>query len=335
MPTVNSGYGAISPRVAAYAAKELLKRGLPYLVFEKFGQAKTQPSNSTKTQVFRRYTALPVLTTGMSEGVTPVGQTLAKTDITANLVQYGDIITVSDVIMDTHEDSVLNECIELLGEQAAQTVEAMRFGVLKANANPVYANGVGRSAVNTTFTLPLQRAAVRNLKRNNARPITSIVRSTPSFNTDNVAPGYVCVCHPDLEGVIRNLTGFTPAEKYGSITPWENEIGKIDDVRYLTTTVCAAYTLDADKGGLTGGTMAPNATTPANCAVYPMIFLGRDAYGIVALKGQYAVTPMVANATPSDSDPLAQRTTVGWKTMQTCVILNDKFMTIVEVAAPN
>jgi N4-gp56 family major capsid protein len=329
-----TAYGDITPRTAAYAAKELLKRGLPYLVFEKFGQAKTQPSNSTTVQKFRRYTALPLATTGLTEGVTPVGQTLAKTDITATLAQYGDKITVSDVILDTHEDPVLNESITLLGEQAAQTIEAMRFGVLKANVNPIFANGTTRSAVNTAFTLALQRTAVRNLKRNNARPITTIVRSTPSFGTENVAPGYVCVCHPDLEGGIRGLTGFTPAEKYGTITPWENEIGKIDDVRYLTSTICAAYTADADKGG-TVGLMVPNATTPANAAVYPMVFLGRDAYGIVALKGQYAVTPMVVNPTPSDSDPLAQRGHVSWKSMQTCVILNDKFMTIVETAALN
>lgn len=329
-----TAYGNISPRTAAYAAKELLKRGLPYLVFEKFGQAKTQPSQSSTVQKFRRYTALPLATTPLTEGTTPIGQVLAAADVTATLVQYGDKITVSDVIMDTHEDAVLNESIELLGEQAAQTIEAMRFGVLKANINPIFSNGASRSAVNTPFSLATQRAAVRNLKRQNARPITSIVRSTPSFGTDNVAPGYVCICHPDLEAGIRGLVGFTPAEKYGSITPWENELGKIDDVRYLTTTVCAAYATDATKGGLVG-LMIPNAITPANAAVYPMIFLGRDAYGIVALKGQYAVTPMVANATPSDSDPLAQRTTVAWKTMQTCVILNDLFMTVAEVAVTN
>ena len=32
-----TNYGDISPRTAAYAEKELLKRGLPYLVLEKFG----------------------------------------------------------------------------------------------------------------------------------------------------------------------------------------------------------------------------------------------------------------------------------------------------------
>jgi hypothetical protein len=47
------------PRTAAYAAKELLKRGLPFLVIEKFGQAKSLPANNSKTIKFRRYSALP------------------------------------------------------------------------------------------------------------------------------------------------------------------------------------------------------------------------------------------------------------------------------------
>jgi len=33
-----TSFGDISPRTAAYAEKELLKRGIPYLVLEKFGQ---------------------------------------------------------------------------------------------------------------------------------------------------------------------------------------------------------------------------------------------------------------------------------------------------------
>lgn len=319
-------FGDITPRTAAYAAKEMLKRGLPYLVFEKFGQAKTLPANSSKVMTFRRYTALPLATTPLTEGVTPAGQVLAKTDVTANLVQYGDKVTITDVIMDTHEDPVLNESIELLGEQAAQTIEAMRFGVLKANANLIFANGATRAAVNTTFDVSMQRKAVRALKRQNARQITTIVRSTPSFGTENVAPGFVCITHPDMETAIRAQAGFTPAEKYGSITPWENELGKIDDVRYLTTTVCEPYA----NGGGVKGTMLSTSGTSAD--VYPMIYLGKDAYGIVALKGQYAVTPMVSNPKPSDSDPLAQRGHAAWKTMQTAVILNPLWMATVEAA---
>jgi N4-gp56 family major capsid protein len=75
------------------------------------------------------------------------------------------------------------------------------------------------------------------------------------------------------------------------------------------------------------------STTGTSADVYPVLFLGRDAYGIVALKGMFALTPMVVNPKPSDSDPLAQRGHVSWKSMQTAVILQDAWMVRLEVAA--
>lgn len=316
----STAYGDISPRTAAFAAKELLTRGQPYLVLEKFGQAKALPANNSKVMKFRRYNALPNTPKVLTEGVTPTSTQLTYTDVTATLSQMGEVVEISDVILDTHEDPVLNETVGLLGEQAAQMVEKMRFGVVKAGTNVMYGNGAARNAVNTAITIDVQRRAVRALKRQNARQITSIVRSTPSFGTENVAPGYVGLVHPDLERDIRALPGFTPAEKYGTITPWENELGKIDDVRYVTSTIFEPW---ADAGGAKG-TMLSTGGTSAD--VYPVLYVGKDAYGIIALKGAYAVTPLVVNPKPSDSDPLAQRGKAGFKTMQTAVINNQSYM---------
>jgi N4-gp56 family major capsid protein len=320
-------FGDISPRVAAYAEKELLKRGQPYLVLEKFGQAKALPANNSKVMKFRRYEALDSTPTTLTEGVTPSSTILTATDVTATLQQYGGLTTITDVVMDTHQDPVLNEAVNVLGEQAAQMIEKMRFGVLKAGTNVLYANGATRNAVNSILTIDLQRRAVRTLKRQNARQITSIVRSTPAFGTENVAPSFVGLVHPDLERDIRNISGFTPAEKYGTITPWENEIGKIDDVRYVSSTIFEAF---PDAGGAKGSMLSTSGTS---ADVYPILYVAKDAYGIVALKGAFALTPMVVNPTPSASDPLAQRGYAGWKAMQTAVILNDAWMVRAEVAA--
>lgn len=322
-----TAYGDISPRTAAYAEKELLKRGIPYLVLEKFGQAKPLPEGKSKVIKFRRYTALPNTPVALTEGVTPTGQTLAATDITATLTQYGDKITITDVILDTHEDPVLNESVGLLGEQAAQMIEKMRYGVLKAGTSVQYANGAARNAVNTPVSLTVQRRCTRALKRQNGRPITSVVRSTPAFGTEAVAPAYVGLIHPDCEADVRNLVGFVPVEKYGTLTPYENEIGKCEDVRYLSSTIFEPW---VDAGGDKGAMLS---TTGTKADVYPILYLARDAYGIVALKGMWAVTPMVVNPKPTDSDPLAQRGHCGWKAMQTSVILNDSWMIRAEVAA--
>ena len=322
-----TSFGDISPRTAAYAAKELLRRGQPYLVLEKFGQSKVQDANTGLIQKFRRYEALPTTPKVLQEGVTPASTKLTHTDVTATLTQMGDVVTLTDIILDTHEDKVLMETMGLLGEQSAQMVERMRFGILKAGTNVLYANGASRAAVNTPISVALQRRAVKALKRQNASQITTIVRSTPAYGTESVAPAFVALIHPDLEADVRNLPGFTPAEKYGSISPWENELGKLDDVRYVTSTIFESF---ADAGGAKG---AMQSTTGTNADVYPILLLGRDAYGIVAHKGAFAVTPTVVNPKPSDSDPLGQRGHAGWKTLQTAVILNDFFMCKLEVAA--
>lgn len=322
-----TAYGDISPRTAAYAQKEFLKRGLPFLILEKFGQGRPVPENNSKVTKFRRYEALSPAINTLGEGVTPAAKQLTVTDVTATLVQYGDLITTTDVIMDTHEDNVLKEAVDVLGEQAAIMIETVRYNVLKAGTNVQYANGAVRTAVNTALTTAMQRKVTRTLKRQNARQITTVIRSTPSYGTANVAASFIGLVHPDLESDIRGMTGFTPAEQYGTLVPYENEIGKIEDVRYLTSTVFVPF---ADGGGAKGLMIS---TTGTSADVYPILYLARDAYGIVPLKGMTAITPTVVNPKPSDSDPLAQRGHVGWKSMQTAVILNDAWMVRLEVAA--
>jgi N4-gp56 family major capsid protein len=338
-------YGDISPRVAAYAVSQLLKRGLPYLVIEKFGQTYPIPNNATKVAKFRRYFlagatgaagdgnpsnafSTPLATTPLVEGVTPTGKKLANVDYTVTLVQYGDYLTITDQVLDTAEDQVLNQATEALGESAAQTIETIRFNILKAGVNVYYANGGARNAVNTVISLTLQRKITTGLTRQNAKRLTQIVKSTPDFRTEPIEAAFMALCHPDLESDIRNMTGFIPTKQYGTVTPFENEIGSVETVRYLQSTVFAPW---ADAGGAAGGTM--RSTSGTNSDVYPILFLGRDAYGIVPLKGKDSLTPMVVNPKPAPGDPLGQRGTIGWKAMTTAVILNDCWMARAEVAA--
>jgi len=318
--------GDISNRTAVFAVAEMLYRATPYLVFEKFGQTYVLPNNSTKVAKFRRFEALDATPNTLSEGVTPTAKTLSVTDVDATVVQYGDLVTITDVVQDTNEDPVLKQGTEVLGEQAAEMIENVRFGILKAGTNVYYANGSARSDVNTKMTRALQRKITRFLKSQKARMITKIVRSTPSYGTVAVAPSYVAVCHPDCDSDIRDMDGFKDVIDYGSVTPWENEIGSVEGVRYVYSTVITPW---ADAGGA-AGTMI--STTGTNADVYPILFIARDSYGIVPLKGQNSLSPMVVNPKPTDSDPLAQRGHISWKTMQTCVILNQAWMVRAEVA---
>lgn len=329
MATGVTDYGEISPRTAAYASKEMLRRGIPYLLLEKFGQAKPIPKNMTDSVKFRRYESLDNTPNALTEGVTPSSKKLSKTDISAQLGQYGDLIEITDKVEDTHEDPVLNESVEVLGEQQAQMIEKVRFDVLKAGTNVFYANGSSRSDVNTPIDLPLQRKITRSLKRQNARKVTSVVRSTPDWGTENVDAAFVALSHPDLEKDIRNMDNFVPSEQYGQISPWESEIGKVEDVRYVCSTIFEAW---EGAGSATLNGMISDGGS--NVDVYPILYIAKDAYGIVPLKGKGAVTPSVVNpGTRDKNDPLGQRGYIGWKCYHTAVILNDAWMVRAEVGA--
>src|SRR3990167_5669058 len=91
-------YGDITPAIAAWTLVQMLKRGLPFEVFGKFGQAVTIPDKNTSTAKFRRYEALSLATTPLVESVTPSGKKLTVTDLTLTLSQYGDYVSYSDII---------------------------------------------------------------------------------------------------------------------------------------------------------------------------------------------------------------------------------------------
>lgn len=336
-------YGDITPRTAAYVVKDLLKRAMPYMVIERFGQMYPIPQNNTQTAKFRRYFLVgatgsagagatgqpffvPISTTPLAEGVTPAGSRLTFQDYTVQLAQYGDYVTITDVIEDTHEDPVLREATQIMSEQAALTIETVRYNVLKAGTNVFYANGGARNAVNTPISLALQRQITTALNRQNAKFITTALKSTPDFRTEPVEAAYIGLVHPDGETDIRNMAGFVSTKQYGTVTPYENEIGSVERVRYLTSTVFGAF---PDAGGAAG---AMRSTSTVDADVYPILYIARDAYGIVPLRGKDSLTPMVVNPKPAPGDPLGQRGTVGWKAWQSAIILQDAFMIRAEVA---
>jgi N4-gp56 family major capsid protein len=321
-------YGDISPRTAAYVVVELLKRAMPFLCLEKFGQSKSLPGNSTQSMKWRRYNAIATTGTRLTEGVTPAGKKLTSSDITGNLYQEGDFVEITDLVSDTHEDAVQHEAMAIVAEQAAKVVEINRYNILKACTNVFYANSVaGRTSVVATIARADQRKIVRALERQEAQHITQIVKSTPSFNQESILPAFVGVTHSDMTTDIRQLTGFTSIADYGAMPKWETEIGACEDVRYLKSTIFTPY----EDGGGAKGTMLSTSGVLAD--IYPVMYFARDAYGIVALKGKFAITPMVLNPnTPRGGDPIGQRGSIGWKTMQGTVILNDLWMCVYEAA---
>lgn len=328
----NTTYGDISPRTAAYAARDMLKHAQPVTVLQMFGMTKEQPRNKTNAVKFRRAVPFAAATVPLVEGITPSAQQMSYEDVSVTLKQYGKPIQISDVIIDTHEDQVLKDATVLAGEQAGLTMEMITYGVLKGGTSVYYSNGTERTHVNTPLSLNGQRGVTKYLKGQKAKKISMILDASPKYGTRAVEASYVAFAHTDLEPDIRNMPGFIPVAEYGSrqmLCP--EEIGAVEDVRYICSPELNSY---ADGGAAKAGSGTTMVSTTGTSAdVYPIIVVGKEAFGVVPLKGKSGITPMVVNPKPSASDPMAQRGFVSWKAYFAALILNETWMTRYEVAA--
>lgn len=334
---MSTAYGDISPRTAAYVAARLLTRANPVLCLGRFGQQQPIPKNKTNAITFRRYNGFAPSLSTLVEGVTPAPDIISKTDVSATLAQYGRRVQISDVIMDTHEDQVLMEYAGIMGEVAGQTQEMVIYNAIRAGTNVQYlASASSRISVNAAPTgangaLILNRM-IRQLNRQNTKKVTRMLAGSDKVGTAPIRPAYVVFCHPDLQTDLEGITGWKNPAEYGSYVPLlPSEMGAYKDLRFLGSTLFSPFLAAATTTG-SGSTFMTNGSTGTGIPdVYPMIAVGMDAYATVSLAGSNAVTPIVLNPKPSDSDVMAQRGHVAFKMYSTALILNDAWMVRGEV----
>ena len=328
-------YGDISPRTAAFVAARMLDRAIPQMCMGRFGQQAAIPKNKTNAIKWRRYNAFAPSLAPLVEGVTPAPDVVTSTDVSATLQQYGRRIQVSDVISDTHEDPVLMEYAGVMGEVAAQTQEMVIFNVLRAGTNVLYAGssnglrtGVNASMAGTSGANALNRA-IRQLKRQNAKYITRMLAASDRVSTAGIRPAFIAFCHPDMQMDLESIPGWKNPVEYGTYSGvLPNELGSFKEIRFLASTLytpflAAATVTGAQTALITNG---QSGGTSGVADVYPIIIVAADAFATVSLAGSNAVTPIVVNNKPSDSDVLGQRSHVAFKMYSTAAILNDSWL---------
>lgn len=328
MPTEYAGPG-ISQRTTLYAEREMLKHARPVMVLEKLALNKSMPKNKSDTIKFRRPRTFTAATTPLQEGVTPNETAFSYEDVQVSLKQYGQVVVITDKIEDLHEDPVLNDATLQAGENIGRTIEALNYGIVRAGTSVYYANGTQRTDVNTVISLTKQRAVLRALKGQKAMKITRMLSGSTEFKTSPVEAAFVAVAHTDVESDIRNIPNFIPVAEYGTRSPIsEQEIGSVEDVRYILSPDLASL---PNAGGTAGTSVYSTGGTSAD--VYPVIYFGQDSWGMVALRGMGAVSPtIIPVGQKTKDDPLGQRGYVGWKTWHAALILNQAWMSRLEVA---
>ena len=100
---------ALSAEMKTFYDKTLITLASPYLVHDQFGQKRDIPKNGGKIIEFRKFSSLPKALTPLTEGVTPTGNKLNVSSITATVEQYGDYIEQTDLLELTAVDNTIVE----------------------------------------------------------------------------------------------------------------------------------------------------------------------------------------------------------------------------------
>ena len=252
--------GDLSVEMKTYYSDYLIDLAEPLLVHDQFGQKQPIPKNGGKTIEFRKYSPLAKALTPLTEGVTPDGQKLAVTNLTATVSQYGGYVTLSDVLLLTAIDNNLLQATELLASQAGRTLDTVTREVLQGGTNVMYAQGGSARA-----TLGYTDATTNN--NVTFDDIRKAVRALKVQNTPKIKGSYVAIIHPDVAYDIMSDSKWINVKTYSDPDGmYEGEIGKIEGVRFVETTEAKVYhapDLTSGSRTLTVKTTSSSSTTLA------------------------------------------------------------------------
>ena len=296
----------LSDEMKTYYSDYLIDNATPNLVHDQFGQKHPIPKNGGKTIEFRKFMPLGKALDEIVEGVTPDGQSLNVTKVEATVKQYGNYVTLSDIVQLTAIDNTLVQTTKLLGAQAGATLDTLTREVLNGGTSVIYAGGKeARSALDETCKLTVD-------------DIYKAARFLKAQNAPKIEGGYVAIIHPDVAYDLMRDDEWIDVHKYSATSEiFEGEIGKLGGVRFVETTEAKIFA-DGGAGGRD---------------VYSTLVLGDNAYGVTELEGgglQHIVKQLGSGGT---SDPLNQRGTAGWKATKVAERLVESYMVRIESAS--
>ncbi len=297
----------LSAEMKTYYDDMLLDNAKPNLVHDQFGQKRPIPANRGKQIEFRRYKSLPKALTPLTEGVTPDPNSLTVSTVTANVAQYGDWLSLTDVLLLTAIDHNLVEAVELLGDQAGRTLDTITRDIINGGTNVLYAPN-GTDAVTSRSDIGATSLMSAQLVMKGA----AILKGANAAAFDN---DYVAIIHPYVAYDLMQDEGWKDWHKYTSPeNAYEGELGKLGRVRFVESTEAKIWA-GAGADGV---------------SVFSTLIVGKNAYGVTEVEGGGLETIVKQKGSAGTADPLNQRASAGWKALKTAEILSEEFMVRIE-----
>lgn len=284
--TTTSGF---ENAIQIYYIRRLLTRLEKATRLDQFGKKQELPKHEGNEVKWTRYDNFAAVTAALTEGATPVSQTLQSTQITAIPLQYGAFVEVTDYLIDEALDPVVENSVDILSYQAALSYDTIVRNTLEGNLTDQFANGKASEALLLTadvLNADEIRKAVTTLKNEDVMP----------FSDGNFAS----VIHPSSGFDLLSDTatnGWMELNKYiNASTALKNEVGKLYGCRFVESS-----NIERGANG-SGGTFT-----------YRNFMFGQECYGLVNLAGHNTKIIRKQLGSAGTADPLDQRATVGYK----------------------
>lgn len=333
MTVTTTGDAGIAGMVGNYYDHVFLERLEANLVYDKYGEQRPLPENQGNTVVWHRLLN-PTPGTVLTEGASPAASVVSAQKVSATLVFYADLRSVSDQVTATAVCPVVEETVQALGYGAALTkdniiqlsvgfgsatsagltnspstkipsIYSQGFPVMDGNVNTVYwptSGYVGGLIAGTFSVIPTIghiRQCVTALKNLNAIPFENNL--------------YKGIIHPTESDYIRRDSTFPTWMAYNNLQAMtKGKLGVIERVDFeessnaMTSSVLASAWSTGYTSG--GGT------------VYGTLIFGKGAYGVTKLGAKDAKINVTTGA--DKTDPLNQYTLIGYKLAMASKILN-------------
>lgn len=293
-------HNQLSAEDKTFYERALLQRLLPSLMFYNDAEKKKLPKNSGTTMNFRKFDSLTAPSSSLTEGVTPDGNNLTVSTITAKIAQEGDFVQITDLIQMTGIDPVLTETSELLGEEAGLVVDTRIQTAISKGTNVYFAGGA-------TTRAGLESATTKNLTGDD---IKKLVRKLKNANAKRFSDGfYHMIVDPDIAYDLMSDSAWVDVSKYARPEQMvKGELGKMHGMKFYETT--NLNVVDSSD------------TAQSKISVHQAYAYGKGAYSCVNLENGAGKPEIIVkpNGSAGTSDPLNQRATAGWKSAFTAVI---------------
>jgi len=293
----------LAGEVKTYLEARFLKRSKYLLIHKEGGQKGTHDGGEGKAIKFSRYTRLPISETPLTEGANGNETSMALSNVTMTLAEYGRWVKIAKLLSLTSIDERDKEKIDVVAQNMGETLDQLVRAALYSGATAQLGGGktvLSNIASNNTMTTTELRKAIRTLKKNQAMRYDDglfLAKVGPDTSYDIMGDSVWVNAHTYKDG--KEL--------------YMGEVGKIHGARVIETT--------------------NQKSEASTVTVYSNIVHGANAFGVKDLQGD---RPKLYIKTPNSGDtsnPLDRFHTAGWAATYAAKVLVAAWIVNIKTAA--